>query len=105
MESKKIVSPQGKVSQSGGETDIWASAFDVAQCVSAYPPPLQLMASSLSEAGGGKSFPFRAIIRDDAWSSGFYAAPSHDSKTHDLPKGTALCLGPLIIGHSAFRLM
>ncbi|MEM1000255.1 MAG: hypothetical protein AAGN35_24595 [Bacteroidota bacterium] len=54
-------------------------------------PPVQLFATQSDpppDEGGGEDFPWIGIVRDDAWSSGFYAAPDHERKTADLPRGT-----------------
>ena len=58
---------------------------------SATPPPLQLSANPVDPPkGGAGNFPWLGIVRDDAWSSGFYSFPNHESKTADIPKGTKI---------------
>ncbi|MEM6268973.1 MAG: hypothetical protein AAF998_06015, partial [Bacteroidota bacterium] len=56
----------------------WASAPAQLFAAQSDPPP-----DSIPDC-----FPWLGVVRDDAWSSGFYSAPDHARKTADLHKGT-----------------
>ncbi len=91
METEKRQLNKSQGSHEKPASDIWASAFDVAQCVGEDPPPFQLKATAqLKPDEDGETFPYKGYVREDAWSSGFYSAADKGTKTHDLPKGTQL---------------
>ncbi|MEL6135023.1 MAG: SH3 domain-containing protein, partial [Bacteroidota bacterium] len=61
---------------------------------SSNPPPLNLTASPPDQPNGNGTgnhgFPYIGMVKEDAWSSGFYTAPDKATKSLDLPKGTSV---------------
>ncbi|MBL0016459.1 MAG: hypothetical protein IPP17_08420 [Bacteroidetes bacterium] len=63
METEKRQLNKSQGSHEKPASDIWASAFDVAQCVGEDPPPFQLKATTqLKPEEEGETFPYKGYV-------------------------------------------